>query len=80
MKIGDCGITQRAEELDTAISLIVPMLHEQPAARPEPVLRTHGNLPDAGKPVPAADQGEARLEAYVASFQMSVSRGDVRRI
>ncbi len=80
MKIGDFGITQRAEEFDTAISLIVPMLHEQPTTRPEAIVRTHGNLPDAGEPVRAADQGEARFEAHVASFQMSVSRGDVRRI
>src|SRR6266581_246279 len=80
MKIGDSGVTQRAEELDAAISLVVPMFHEQPAARPEPVLRAHGNLPDASEPVLAADQGEPRLEAQVASFQMSVSRRDVRRV
>src|SRR5712672_998447 len=56
------------------------MLHEQRAARPEPVLRTRCNLPDAGQPVLAADQGKSRLEAQVAAFQMSVSRCDVGRI
>src|SRR4029077_18666269 len=60
VKIGDFGITQRAQELDTAISLIVPVLHAQPATRPEASVRTHGNLADAGEPVNAADQGEAR--------------------
>src|SRR5712691_7182293 len=80
MKIGDFGIAQRAEELDAAISLIVPVFHEQPAARPEPVLRAHGNLPDAGKPILAADQGEARLEAQVPALEMGVFRRDVRRV
>ena len=80
MKIGDFGVTQRAEELDAAISLVVPMLHEQPAVRPEPVLRAHGNLPDASEPVLAPDQGEPRLEAQVAPFQVSVSHRHVRRV
>jgi len=43
------------------------MLPEHRAARPETVLRTRGNLPDAGKPVLAADQSEARLEAQIAA-------------
>src|SRR5260221_235399 len=80
MKIGDFAITQRAEELDAAISLIVPMLHEQTAAWPEPALCARSDLPDAGEPVLASDQAEARFEAHIASFQMSVSRGDIRRI
>src|SRR5258708_18562548 len=80
MKIGDFGIAQRAEEFDAAISLIVPMLHEQATARPESVLRARGDLADAGEPVLAADQGQLRLEAHVASFQMSVSCCDVRWI
>src|SRR5260221_3304960 len=80
MKIGDFAITQRAEELDAAISLIVPMLHEQTAAWPEPALCARSDLPDAGEPVLASDQAQARFEAHIASFQMSVSRGDVRRI
>src|SRR5712671_5150767 len=80
VEIGHLGVTQRAQVLDAAISLVVTMLNEQRAARPEPVLRTRCNLPDAGQPVLAADQGKSRLEAQVAAFQMSVSRCDVRRI
>src|ERR1700704_3256117 len=55
MKIGDFSITQRAEELDTTISLIIPMFHQQTAARQEPGLRARSNLPDAAEPVFAAD-------------------------
>src|SRR6267154_3004993 len=80
VEIGHLGVTQRAQELDAAISLVVTMLHEQRTARPEPVLRTRRNLPDAGQPVLAADQGKSRLEAQVAALQMSVSRRDVGRI
>src|SRR5713226_8692715 len=80
VEIGHLGVTQRDEELDAAISLIVPMLHEQRAPWPEPVVSARGNLPDACEPVLAADQGKSRLEAHVAPFQMSVSRRDVRRI
>src|SRR5260221_6346455 len=80
VEIGHLGVTQRLEELDAAISLVVTMLHEQRAARPEPVLRTRCNLPDASQPVLAANQGKSRLEAQVAAFQMSVSRCDVGRI
>ena len=68
MKIGDLRVTQRAEERNAAISLIVSMLKEQPAVRPEPAWRARGTLPDAGEPILAADQGESRLEAQVASF------------
>src|SRR5258708_12490477 len=56
VKIGDFGITQRAEEFDTAISLLVPMLHEQPTTRPEPIVRTTGNLPETGEPLPPPHQ------------------------
>src|SRR5882724_780101 len=80
VEIGHLGVTQRDEELDAAISLVVTVLHEQRTARPEPVLRTRCNLPDAGQPVLSADQGKSRLEAQVAAFQMSVSRCDVGRI
>src|ERR1700704_1689098 len=80
VEIGHFGVTQSAEQLDAAISLIVAMLHEQRAARTEPALRARGNLPDAGQPVLAADQGKSRLEAQVAAFQMSVPRCDVGRI
>src|SRR5712692_9513245 len=80
MKIGDFSITLRAKKLDAAISLIVAMLNEQPTARPEAEVRVRGNRPDAGEPVLAADQGEARFEAHVASVQMDLSRRDVRRI
>src|SRR5258708_2822260 len=52
VKIGDFGITQRAEELDTAISLIVPMLHEQPTTRPEAIVGAHRAT------APARHQGE----------------------
>src|SRR5712691_11902599 len=80
MKIGDFGVTLGGKEFDAAISLIVPMLHEQRAPWPEPVVSARGNLPDAGEPVLAAEQGKSRLEAYVAPLQMSISRRDVRRI
>src|SRR5882762_6186953 len=80
VEIGHLGVTQRYEERDTAISLVVTMLHEQEAAWPEPALRTRCNLLNAGQPVLAADQGTSRLEAQVAAFQMSVTRRDVGRI
>src|SRR5712664_2072636 len=80
VEIGNFAVTQRAEELDAAISLIVAMLHEQGATRPEPGLRARGDLPDAGKPVVASDQRKTRLEAQVSALEMDVFRRDVRRV
>src|SRR5712691_12285834 len=80
MKIGDLGVTLHREELDTAISLVVAMLHEQRAASPEPVVRARSDLPDAVEPVLASDQREARLEAQVPALEMGVFRRDVRRV
>lgn len=80
MEIRDFGVTLGGKEFDAAISLIVPMLHEQRATWPQPVVSAPGNVPDAREPVLAAEQGDSRLEARVAPFQMGVSRRDVRWI
>src|SRR5712692_1921221 len=73
-------VTQLAKQREAASFLIVPMFQDQPASGLEPRSRLSGDLADAIKPVLAADESKARLEAQVALLEMRVSCRDVRRI
>src|SRR5258708_15742982 len=66
VEIFDIRVTQLAKQLDAAISLIVSMFQEQPAARAQPFPRLIRDSADVSQSVLAGDEGKTRLEALVA--------------